>query len=544
MALLTQINIGPNIQRYKVIESITEKEVKQAKFQFSKMKKLGVIAGEFNDEKWIISDESKSVGLNFLFDEVSIFRQKKTSYTEFVDSVKYYICLCFGDYTLLMYPRILNAIKKSVTQTDCFTNSNINIAPLKYPGVSEFLGILSWVEDKYRFSSETNQYDARRRSLAEYQSYFLFDRIINEFWNEASELEKDLFYPLYLWWIISMIIPIRVNEFSVTPKDCITMKNNRWYLTIRRSGLKGRTSSTKRYNLESDYIKYTYEVTNEVASEISNYKHRIKNYGEAEIDSLFSDVMFVKSRKKMGFDSECKIYPHLRVQHFNLILDYYFNLVVGNKYKYKILKKSDTEMIDEHGEIKGILDNEIVKINLGDTRHIALQNLVLNGCDLLMAKEISGHRTIDNIFNYSGNMRRMVRSKAYSLHRWSMERDKSRLFSNDESSADIIPNDIGLGFRELDNGRCCSPLYVRDDITHCIYVDGICDNCSYFENDKDNTIAEKENDFEDKVARMKIWMNSARQFKDKIQVSIAAEQMRTAAVNLQIGYVKDYKKRG
>lgn len=56
-----------------------------------------------------------------------------------------------------------------------------------------------------------------RRNLADFMCYLKFDEILNNCWNmELKESERMFFYPLYLWWKVTGVIPTRPREFILT----------------------------------------------------------------------------------------------------------------------------------------------------------------------------------------------------------------------------------------------------------------------------------------------------------------------------------------
>jgi len=121
MPLLAKFDIGATIQKHHLIEIISDREIKVAMEKFDTLRTAGVITGEFSDDIWYMTNETDTTGINFKFNEIAIYKQNNTTYDKFVLDVKSYICLCFGNYTLLVYPRMVNAIKNAVSDTDCFT---------------------------------------------------------------------------------------------------------------------------------------------------------------------------------------------------------------------------------------------------------------------------------------------------------------------------------------------------------------------------------------------------------------------------------------
>lgn len=88
---------------------------------------------------------------------------------------------------------------------------------------------------------------SQKRTLAQFDSYFLFNDIINDYWKSDIDREERLFfYPLYLWWQITGVLPLRPREFILTQRNCLEKRADGYYLTLRRNNLKG---SKKKCNL-------------------------------------------------------------------------------------------------------------------------------------------------------------------------------------------------------------------------------------------------------------------------------------------------------
>ena len=539
MALLATFKIGNKVKEEHIITSITDDEIKVALRKFNEMKAIGALRGDFEHNLWFINNETIEKKLDFTFNEIMVYKQNTLSYKEFIDMVKYYICLRFGNDTVIMYPRIINHIKNAVNETECFTIMPSDKTVLTKPGVADFVSLLPWPSEDFQMDVVQAYELNRHRTLAEYQSYFEFDHILNSYWKIASEEEKNYYYPLYLWWNITMVLPLRVTEFSVIPKKCITKKNDKWNLTIRRTAIKGKNDVEKRYKLDTDYKLYVYAISDILAFAINDYKSRSSIYSEADIDSMFSYDMYLSSRKVLFPTARDSITEHkyMEVAILNTILKDFFENIVSNKFGYSIVRKEELEDVDLNGQQRTLNNKEIAYINLGDTRHIALQNLLINGCNLLMAKEISGHETIDMIYHYSGNIKKLVKCQAYYLYEASKKQNIIDIDYN--SNADLILADIGKEYVEVDSGKCFSKKMINENPADCYKVGGDCEICIYHDGIK---IIERE--FDDKITRLKIWLTSKNQLKDMEEASVIAEQMATATTNLKVAYYKELQEKG
>lgn len=72
------------------------------------------------------------------------------------------------------------------------------------------------------------------RTLPNFKHTLSFDYIINDFSKKWNYYERIIFYPLLLWWRITLVIPMRVIEFCSLSSECAFMDNNKYYLKIPR----------------------------------------------------------------------------------------------------------------------------------------------------------------------------------------------------------------------------------------------------------------------------------------------------------------------
>lgn len=545
MAMIALVSNEEKIIQHKIIKKIAEEEINIAMSIFNEYKRKGIILCEFSDNKWKITNEVDSIGLNFAVNEVLIKKYLK-SYTanEFVNILKCYMCFCLGQYSLATLREILLNIKKVIEQTQGFLAIPKNKEVLEGTGVGDFIDLFPCANEELIVESIDYTHNRhRRRTLAEYESYFLFNEKLNEFWEEkATDDEKKLYFPIYLWWKISMIIPLRVTEFTVIPKVCTRKVKNQWMLKIRRTDLKGKAGKIHGYKIDEDYKIYEYAVTDEIVSIIQDYKDKARDYDESEIDSLFSDDMFVSLLDSKGLERM----SHLKVNHMSLLMNYFYTDILKTKLGLSILSKEDILRVDISGQLKQLNRNEIVKISLGDSRHIAMQNMILNGCNILMAKEITGHESANEIYHYAGNMKNLIKCRVYSLYKMSKKKEVAMSMITKTNTSMFLPR-VKDPYMEVDGGLCYSvPFVVEQDTKDCFAVAGNCEKCRWFKSKKGNRVIRKDQEkiVEEKIERLLIWLHSTRMNKNKDEFRVMVNQLTANVENLQNGYIQDLKDGG
>ncbi|EMY4798079.1 hypothetical protein V8T67_003796 [Bacillus pacificus] len=509
--------------------------IKRARDEFANFKEKGIILNTFfEDNTWVVTNQVDTKTLKFNFSEVEFRNQiaqqnrKMGTYAEFVDALKAFLVFRLNDYVLLTVTSFLTFIKKIIKNTFFFapqkaTNWLSGLqAPMKqgpellveflefYPfqDTEEFIEKLLLdqvlIDENTDFGKEMN-----RRKLAEFQSYFYFDKLLNQFWDfSASDIEKLYYYPLYLFWKITNILPLRVTEFTVIPRDCLNPDDKGNYtLTIRRSALKGRTKKTSiQHNLEDDYTLHDYPISNDIAAIITDYKRMTEQYGtsefllswEAHLTATIIKHKNSPSRHLIANQTNGMNNLNKRInQHrLNQMLKSLYKEIFQDRMKLRVLYKDysrykeDKPKVSSEDEGKPLNSKEIIKIQLGDTRHFALINMVLNGISPVLIKDFTGHGSINQSYHYFGHIDQFVKCLSYDKFREIRENviDDEEVGSHQEITLESIQ--LGLNrknqeFVEVDGGRCFSPKFLKNDITDCIEqtttdIIGDCFNCPSF----------------------------------------------------------------
>ncbi|MTK14154.1 MAG: hypothetical protein F8N39_19445 [Clostridiaceae bacterium] len=334
-----------------------------------------------------------------------------------------------------------------------------------------------------------------------------------------------------------MILPIRVTEFTLIPKECLDYKKGSWHIKIRRTKMKGSTKKVVTYRIDEDYVIYEYAISNEVAEMIFDYKNLVKDYKESNIDSLFIDEVYVKTLNNTND------YGFFHVNHFSRTLDIFYCDVIEKYYNYEVIPKDKLKEISYDGEAYKLKDNEIVKISLGDSRHIAMQNMLLNGCNILMAKEITGHESINTIYHYSGNMKNLIKCRAYSLFEMSKKKVMvDQLVISENKNLTTVTDEIS-NFAEVDQGKCFSPFFTQGDMKDCYAVAGNCNVCKNLKENKNHIdlIKKQEIEVENRIERLKNWICSEKEYRNTDTYKILTSQLKACVENLQNVYVEEMK---
>lgn len=469
----------------KTIADFDDVMVHQAKDYFHDYVEKGIILTlDFEAYKWQTTNEYANI--SFLFN-INRFQYKRVyeslfgiEYETFVDYLKSFIVLSMDQHVLISLQSFLRDIKRLVKETKQNILEDVYNIKITSPTLCiDFFSSLPCYETLImnQFLEQldnliTIQYELKprqQRQLAQFQSYFAFNDILKDYWEQQLPDEERLFYyPLYLWWQITAVVPLRPREFLLTQRDCLFEKNDKYYLTLRRNNLKGKEKGVS-HKIAEDYYLTTYEIPEKLALTIQHYLDLTKGLASTKLDTLFvTETHYKRWERRTGINNRFLTYTNL-----NTILKYFFNEVVSERYGYQV------HYLNPPNRLK---DNEINFIHIGDTRHIAMINLIAEGSSPVTAMLLAGHDNVMTSSHYFSNLSQFIECRSYQVY---------RKLTSSQTTYEISKTQrkytIGKAYVELNNkGRCYSPRYAQSDFSDCLKVIsshaelGACTSCPFY----------------------------------------------------------------
>lgn len=473
--------------------------VEKTKVQHAEYVRSGVLIGEYDDSVWTLDGQTKRSRIVFSKKKNelrNVCGQKGIDYDWLIAALKTYTILrvdtampgVMGGQISYFIEELLKSELGSVLEK-----------PKPRPGYTEyyvdFLRIIPGVSDSYlrlcsRTAAELHQENAAKRKdkdhatrLNEFLSYFAVDDVLRSWWAANTDTDKKLYYyPFYLFWVVTTILPLRVTEYCVTPLDCIKEIDGQYFLTIRRSRLKGSssTSPTIRYHrIVQDYTLHTYEIPRWLYDEIATYREMTKGY-EHPYDLLFSvDAMLHLNYGETRTKRAQKAYSSQELREC-ITLFYADVLEIEKGYRIvsedELLKRSQTE----EGSYS-MDDDEIMMIHPKDTRHLAMINLIMRGANPMTIKDFAGHTNATTSAHYYSNISNTIRcSTKYIYDKFRSSKgtvDYTPHIRINPASLLISPDDPHV---EVDGGGCYSPAFIRGSVADCQQCGGRCKVCGFF----------------------------------------------------------------
>lgn len=507
---------------------------------FDIYRQKGVISNcQFQDVRWQLHDEYSNVGIRFNFSQL-LYKRKWEQifgipFTQFIQYQKTYIILTLGKRVLITLQNIVNDMKMLLKNV--FSDDLDTYPKYKLPyHITEFLSMLPCVDSDRRdevinyieelVDINFKEYPINRRSLSQFQSYFRFDKLLNEYWGENISTENRLFfYPVYLWWKITGVIPLRPREFLLTPRAClITDVNGKTQIKLRRNKLKG-SGGKVHYNISQDYVEVLYAIPDSLKEEIERYIDLTEIYEANDLDTLFrTDPHFAKFRQPRHKNNRFYTYTNL-----SCCLRLFYYEILSKMLHFQVIKGSGTTEYT-------LGDNDIEYIYLGDTRHISMINIIAEGGTPTMAMLLAGHANIDISSHYYANLSNMIECRTYMKYKSMLEENSEYILGSNYYPSSKIEQ-INT-YVELENyGRCYSIAFANSDISDCKKVVGdngeigYCYNCPYYRKNHMSYFLDNDDIYKSKIDKeLQFFINSLEKYRKNMGFE---EEVKSAYMRLE-----------
>ena len=475
------------------LRKITSEVRLSARRKFAGAVQKGTVEGGFDADIWRFRDEAKeTVNLRFSYrkEELQETAEKAgTSRDVIISDLKTYLALLYGVHGLERYRELAKytideLIASKLGREKAVPSGKSHGSLLAH--YVEFLQVMEteipkdYIELCEKELTAVKEELANRDHsgpcrLAEFSSYFTLDHCLTEFWKEADQAEKNRYYPLYLFWITTTVLPLRVKEFLVTPTGCIREKNGKYWITIRRSRLKGSSARNPKihgYTIDTDYTMEICGISDDVAEEFLRYMDITKDMSHPYGLLLSRELHMKGSGPDQLFD----------IKDLGEMLQDFYREVVCGRYGYTLV--TEDELL-KRSCINGsyeIGDREVMMIHPKHTRHLALINLILRGCNPSVIKTFAGHASEVMSANYYQNTVNLVRCAVKRMYvNAKTSRGKTISFVPG-STPNALQRFIDRSREsvEMDGGKCYSKRFISGDLSDCTQCDGKCITCPSF----------------------------------------------------------------
>lgn len=388
-----------------VLESIESvifrlEELHVYKEMFSELIQLGLIVkGNFEDSLWLVSGEYNNFNLRFdceVYGEINLALKcysVQKLYNRINPQTVYRNVKGIGETIRITQGFRLDHLERLEDTINQFTKHK------QFPfsiSIREFLVFFTHPHsDKYSdLCLKYNTKISSVRKLPNFQDILIFDYALDMYFQSCtSDEEKLQYFPIFLWWRITRIIPMRPSEFYGLQRGCATNDSEgRYWMVLPRK----KKSSNHPGNLE---ITDTVQINQEVFELIEEY-NRLTSAFSLESSYLISYKAYRRYVKKKSIE---KTHKKMSAYQFINLLDRFYDEIVTPKF----------------GDLK--------KVRPGDTRHFAFCNMMLQGFNMLTIARLGGHAQLETQMHYQKHLDHFAQSfvhhaaktlRMQRMHKW------------------------------------------------------------------------------------------------------------------------------
>lgn len=442
--------VGENRSSYLVIKYKMNNTSEETYIEmFRELKRIGTLINDFyDDDLWICFEDKDSPTRRLSFSFLKEHPQMEKTVKNYL-LVKLYIQKC----RLLTVTKRLLHIKHFMEDTDFVNPDHVKDYQMligtwsgnkkrEAIAIQEFLQFsnLDHAGLYYDLVKDIKKTENSYRELPDFQGILIFDYIINDYWEKIKHsVDRYRLFPVILWWKLTTVIPTRPVEFYNLKRDCIYERNGRYFFKIERL----KTELGKKLAV-SDIVT-DFEINEELYFLIRDYVDYCNGIDDCIylISPPTCDVIYrskVLNTRQKFITEKMNIYYHAFQKE-----------VVEGQYHYKMVRSRMTR------------DRELPYIYYGDTRHLAIMNMMLQGVNPIYIAQIAGHHTLDAQVGYYSHLETFTTAKSYILSQFMKGNNLLKRPSNDVNMGEkVIEKELlGTGYYELPKvakgqGRCSS----------------------------------------------------------------------------------------
>ena len=449
--IINKENMAINVYEKYECDEVSMEECKSF---FQNYKLQHEVKSEFEDDIWIIKNEAKGMFSHIQFNDMLL--SYKVKLKKFC-SIK----LCKQNMSVGYVASTIRTITKVFLYTHGFQEEYLEdfiinfkkIPPSIMQCIRQFLIFVGLGESYAKYLATIKQSKGKSRDIPDFESIILFDKLINDFLVNHEEL-LDKYYYIVLWWKISTIIPIRPLEFLNMNRDCLRVVDGKKYIHIERK--KNKQENTK---YETPIMK-DFSISDDMYAFVQDYI----SYANA-----IDDDQYLISRNIYAKILHKKQNKHRKVtsKEFVELLYRFEKEVVTGVYHIEIVPTGEKTN-----------ENQMEKLRLGDTRHLAIINMMMQGVNPLDIMKIAGHHTLDMQVGYYSHVEKFMTSKTFILSKILKEDVKLNTPNIDFALKKIDKDMMGVSYYDLPivangNGRCSCTNFPYECERECLF-------CKYF----------------------------------------------------------------
>lgn len=497
---------------YKVpVTELDETQEKEAEIRFKDAAGKGIIKGELNGNEWLVTDEIRSTTVRFDIDSFKLEKACRDAGIEkkiLLKRLKTFALLWLGKCDIFSFRNLIHGAITEMIETTIGTKPrrpliSSSMAKRYYcewvliAGIfpEEYMEFCKRELDAIRMlDAEAHRNNRLAADIPDFTTFLKFGRILREFRKEASEDDKRKYYPIFLMWDLMTILPLRVREFCVTPYDCLRTVGGKYYLTVRRTKLKGNNVvKIHEYFLEDDYQLYEYEIPEWLFKEFSEFLKLTKDYAHPNSLLMSNDFSHAAFGRRLNNKDSAFL-----DRDISYILKKFYDEIIAEKFEMSIVGRGERDeamSVDAYDTF--LKEDEIMPIMIKHLRHIAVINMILSGCNITAVRDFCGHSEDLMTWNYYENASKTV--ALATRYYYDISRKEKRKRNMNEDKIKFLPDNSASGPVHVTGGICRSEKMRSGDCSDCMAMGVDCKGCPYFFPEKPYNTETREEEFDAEV---------------------------------------------
>lgn len=309
------------------------------------------------------------------------------------------------------------------------TLSDVKTSNLSFIYFNPIKDSKSYVDTLLIIKDSTNEDNVRE--IPTYSNFILFDEKIHDFMRNTTSYLREKYYPIFIWWKLTAVIPIRPIEFLEILNEGICYKptEDSYYISIpRRKQKPDPFNKTKRIAIQQEL-----KISREMYNIIRDFRTLANIKNEKYLFPISAYTKFITKRGQILSEKTLHYTEHMNWGQMTTLLDTFFDDIIGTQYNIEVVLTR--EELDKENEIR-----TIKRFNLGDTRHMSICMMMMQGFSELTIAQMAGHTNIVTQAHYSSHIDDFERSYSGLL--------KKNILQKMNTSYDLN-NDINFRQRQL-----------------------------------------------------------------------------------------------
>jgi integrase len=426
-----------------------------------------MVQGNFDSEVWGFICDTRHTNIDFPFYEIEEALSFWSKDVELqVKVIKYWIVTLIPNYSIETIKKYFSYLKKFITRSHNFDQVFLEDVEnfllykcndrQKWSNCVAILNYLDFFEIEEHQPYKNMLLDVKSkiqlknvggavRNLPSAKDVLAFSKVVEDFFSKIGKGSSIFFkyYPIYLWWKITNLIPMRPSEFCAIQRDSLFEENNRYYIKLPR--------------LKQKDNQHKIQIIDQIAIPLI-LSNELKEYIVLTIP--FGNTETLISSPSIGLQEDSINYFENRFTYNNFVwlLDNFYSEIINER--YHLFYKE--------------------KIRPGDTRHFAFLNLMRQGYHPVEIARLGGHTSIQAQYHYHQHMeywvdveivQLMEKFTFYNSNESSNSTNSAANFFDEEFIREKVLKPSETNFEErLEIGICTDPnMYCQVD--KCFYCD-------------------------------------------------------------------------